>query len=58
MSDTERLILLNQYVIMAFLHGVHLKDVSYYNTKTFESMQQQIKTTEKTLRKEVADGGV
>lgn len=51
MTETERQILLNQFVIMAFLHGVHLKDISGYNEDTFCCLRQCIDKTKEILER-------
>lgn len=53
MTEVERHILINQYVIMAFLHGVHLQDISFMNENTFECLRKSIDSTKQLLQKEV-----
>ena len=52
MSKVECQILLNQYVIMAFLHGTHLAELSFMNEGTFESLRKCIEETKKLLETE------
>ena len=52
MDKVEHQILLNQYVIMAFLHGTHLSEISFMNERTFESLRTCVEETKKLLEEE------
>ena len=52
-NKVEYQILLNQYIIMAFLHGTHLAKLSFMNEGTFESLRKCIEETKKLLETEI-----
>lgn len=52
MNEVEKQILLNQYVIMVFLHGTHLGDLSSINEVVFDCLRKCIKTTGEMVGKE------
>ena len=45
MTNEERQILINQYAIMTFLLGVHIKDMNGINECAFKGLQQSIEST-------------
>lgn len=52
MTKIEFQMLLNQYVIMAFLHLVHLQEISFMNESTFECLRKCIDSTKELLIQE------